>query len=85
MHRYTATHSPHHHSHDHSTETEGEDLNMTHDDLDDLAELEFESVKLFLEKQFGDIGVDEKARTVAVNLDGMDATIDCTNYVSWHC
>lgn len=58
---------------------------MAHDDLDSLQELEFETVKLFLEKQFGDVGVDEKARTVAVNLDGMEATVDCTNYVSSHC
>ncbi|KAG2178190.1 hypothetical protein INT43_003443 [Umbelopsis isabellina] len=75
-----ATHSPHHHSHDHATETEGEDLNMAHDELDSLQELEFQTVKLFLEKQFGDVGVDEKAKTVAVNLDGMEATVDCTDY-----
>lgn len=84
---FTVTHSPHNHSHGHAKITElgvdDEDTGMTHDELDDLNQQEFESVTMFLQKQFGDIDVDEKDKTVTIKLDGMEASVDCLKYVGF--
>jgi hypothetical protein len=57
-------------------------MGLTHDELDDQHEQEFESVTTFLKKHFGDIDVDENEKKVIIKMDGMEASVDCLSYVS---
>lgn len=87
LHFVAVTHSPHSHSHGHAKITElgvdEEDTGMTHDELNDQHEQEFESVIMFLQKHFGDVDVHEKEKHVTIKMDGMEASVDCLNYVSY--